>query len=204
MTKQVKIQKRKKQSLAFLNDLPDDKASLRGLAKKAIVSILADQKHSSKRVAKLIEKIQELEIYRQARTVMIYSAMEDEIDLQALVQADLDSDFPKTWVLPRAIGSGRMLCFELDSYERTIESQYGIMVPPSTNRLVDPEEIDLVIVPALMFDTEGYRLGRGAGYYDSFLSKHEIPTIGVSMAELVIDLLPHEEHDIKVNRVLLA
>jgi 5-formyltetrahydrofolate cyclo-ligase len=49
-------------------------------------------------------------------------------------------------------------------------NQYGI-AEPVNNRLIEPQSLDMVIVPLLAFDQQGYRLGYGKGFYDRFLSK---------------------------------
>ena len=62
--------------------------------------------------------------------------------------------------------------------------------------------IDLIIVPGVIFDREKNRLGYGKGYYDRYLSNKDIYKIGICFSDQVIDLLPSESHDIKMNIII--
>jgi 5-formyltetrahydrofolate cyclo-ligase len=59
-----------------------------------------------------------------------------------------------------------------------------------------------VIVPGLAFDREGYRLGRGGGYYDRYLIGKTCRKIGLCRPELLVDRLPRDEWDIPVDLVM--
>ena len=67
---------------------------------------------------------------------------------------------------------------------------------------VNPNVLDLVIVPCMMADKNGYRLGYGGGYYDRFLADIDAKTITVVPKELYVDNLPHEEYDIRMDKVV--
>ncbi|GAB5521047.1 MAG: hypothetical protein RhofKO_32980 [Rhodothermales bacterium] len=80
-------------------------------------------------------------------------------------------------------------------------NRWGI-AEPQAGPSVPLADLDLVIVPALAFDRAGYRVGHGFGYYDEFLSGLSIPTVGVCFADCVYNAVPHEVHDIAVDRVV--
>ena len=61
------------------------------------------------------------------------------------------------------------------------------------------EKIEVVIVPGLAFDLEGYRLGRGGGFYDKFLPLLNCLKIGVAFDFQVVEKLPREDHDAKLD-----
>ncbi|MAT07166.1 MAG: hypothetical protein CL424_19210 [Acidimicrobiaceae bacterium] len=69
---------------------------------------------------------------------------------------------------------------------------------------VAPDVPDAVVVPGLGFTADGARLGRGGGWYDRFLAgrRLECVAIGVCFAEQVVDELPEEPHDIRVDMVV--
>lgn len=86
---------------------------------------------------------------------------------------------------------------------------YNIPEPRKDMRKVMPEEIDLMIVPAVAFTDDGIRLGQGGGYYDRFLNKmaakNKAPyTIGVCYDFQIYSALPVESHDYAVDCVLCA
>jgi len=173
------------------------KAKLRENARKILES-LKKQGNINARIQTAIKKIKSSKEYKKAKTILLYHALPDEVDLSELMD-----DSSKRWVLPRAIGKGKMLLYEVNSFEGLIRGRYEVMVPPATNPLLAKEDLDLVIAPGLMFDKKGYRLGRGAGYYDLLLSETEVQAIAVCFEELYSEALPREEHDEGVASVIV-
>lgn len=96
------------------------------------------------------------------------------------------------------------------SLENEVEQgEYGILEPK--NRLRNPlhraihfDKLDLVLVPGIAFDMQGGRLGRGAGYYDRFLTRLTRRTLLVALAleEQIVPAVPMEAHDIRVGRIV--
>ena len=84
-----------------------------------------------------------------------------------------------------------------------------VLVPesnPSAEPPDDPESIDVMIVPGLAFTAAGDRLGQGGGWYDRVLSavRDDCLTIGVCFAEQLVDEIPTEPHDVRLDRVHTA
>jgi 5-formyltetrahydrofolate cyclo-ligase len=69
---------------------------------------------------------------------------------------------------------------------------------------IEPTWADIVIVPGLAFTLDGGRLGQGGGWYDRFLPdrRRDCLAVGVCFAEQVVDMLPVEAHDVRVDRVV--
>ncbi len=91
---------------------------------------------------------------------------------------------------------GRKLLF---GTERLEPSAFGIMEPAVCD--VAFEDIDVFVVPALAYDTEGYRLGYGGGYYDGLIAKrlpHQL-FLGVAFDFQVVDKLPRDTWDVPVD-----
>ena len=82
---------------------------------------------------------------------------------------------------------------------------YGIS-EPTASRPVSAEQIDIAIIPGVAFTRDGYRLGRGKGYYDCYLSRKEFraETIGICFDHQLLATLPIEPHDRCVNMVVTA
>jgi 5-formyltetrahydrofolate cyclo-ligase len=62
--------------------------------------------------------------------------------------------------------------------------------------------IDLAIIPGLAFDKENNRLGRGKGYYDKFLKTTSAFKLGICFSEQLLDSIPHDELDVKMDKVI--
>ena len=134
------------------------------------------------------------------RTILVYSALPDEVPTQALL--DLLVKQGKTVLLPRVITDTDM---ELRRYTGRHDLQlgaYGILEPTGELFTVY-DTIDVAIVPGMAFDAEGYRLGRGKGYYDRFLVR--VPylyKIGLCFSWQMVDNVPHDKHDIVMDEVI--
>ena len=180
-----------------------DKKSLRTRVKRELRTISAAKEEFYARQNKLISTIEMSDEFKKAKKILTYYPLEDELDISSLIISNPD----KTWAIPRPIGNSIMLCFETDELYNLLSLKNGLKVPLATRNLIQPEEFDLVIVPGLAFDKKGYRLGRGGGYYDNFLTKtsKSCKSMGVIVKELYMDQLPFiEEHDQKVDKVLVV
>ena len=143
---------------------------------------------------KMVNLIRENYVYKNSQNVMLFYPTEHEIDLRELLK---DS---KNFYLPRVSGKDLEVC--LYKYgDELIKSNMGIYEP--TCNSIKPEILDLVIVPALMCDKNGCRLGYGGGFYDRFLVKiPHVKTLVVIPKELLTDKLPSQEHDIKIDNII--
>ncbi len=109
--------------------------------------------------------------------------------------------YGKRIAYPRCIDKeGNMEFYFVSSESDLLVGMYGIREPdPSYSTLAKPTADSIVIVPALAFDTDGYRLGYGKGYYDRYLSVNYCKTVGIAFDECVCDRLPRNIYDHKVN-----
>ena len=64
--------------------------------------------------------------------------------------------------------------------------------------MIQPTDIDLLIVPMLAYDKELYRLGYGKGYYDKYLQNYQHIAIGIAYSKQIVEHIDHDEYDIKL------
>ncbi len=74
-----------------------------------------------------------------------------------------------------------------------VKGKYNIPEPTGAKT-----EVDTIIVPGSVFDSYGYRIGYGGGYYDKYMKEHHLK-IGVCFDFQVIDELPKEVHDVRLD-----
>ncbi len=83
-------------------------------------------------------------------------------------------------------------------------SEAKTVVLPEDDPPPDPQTVDVVIVPGIAFTAAGDRLGQGGGWYDRFLLRvrPDCVTIGVGFEPQLVDRLPVEPHDVRLDLVV--
>ena len=98
---------------------------------------------------------------------------------------------------------------EVDTHELTaglVKKKNVILITQSADTPpVTPPKDAVIIVPCMAYDKMGYRLGRGKGYYDRYLSElADNYKIGICFPWQIVEKLPVESHDMRVDEVLTA
>ena len=99
---------------------------------------------------------------------------------------------------PRIESDGHMVMAVLES--QTMPSELGFGEP--TGKVVEPKDLELIVIPALAIDYDGLRLGRGAGYFDRFLEQYKGPIVGLVYDAEFVPKVPSETHDLPVSLVV--
>ena len=145
----------------------------------------------------------DLSEFQLAKTVMLFLNFREEVETTALAEAMIAGE--KRLILPRCAPHGILLPIEVRDLNQDIEpGAYGIREPKLTLGVVEPSEIDLIIVPGSGFDLQGNRLGYGGGYYDRFfmLLNPLIPKIALGFECQIIPEVPVDQHDAKMTMLI--
>jgi len=168
------------------------------LAKRAAVS------HDERDIIshELIKKFLATEIYRESKVIMAYASTPDELQLNELFVACFDDK--KILAIPYIVGKGAIQAVEVPSFDALEIGAFNILTVKSELRnFIEPAQIDCVIIPGAAFDLNGGRLGLGGGYYDRFLPLAvNAKKIALAYDFQLVDSLPTEEHDAKIDMVL--
>jgi len=135
--------------------------------------------------------------FRDARNIMLYHSVKREPDTIRI--AETAFSMGKNVSFPYCLKGGLMQARTVLRLDDLIPAVLGIPAPPDSAELIEPDELELIIVPAITYDKAGYRLGYGGGYYDRYLARTRAFTVGLARARLVKDELPREPHDIAVK-----
>lgn len=144
--------------------------------------------------------------YRDADVVLAYVAYRDEIDTRAIIERAWSDG--KVVALPRCVGGPRSLEFyPVASLDGLSMGARGVLEPPVGGDVAPLATEDMLgsicLVPGLVFDGEGYRVGYGAGYYDNFLSFYPGTKVGLARSiQISSNPLPHDEHDVTVDVIV--
>lgn len=175
------------------------KSAQRAMVKKRI-SLLSDlEKETQTRLVTL--RLQELPEFRQADTIMLFWSMNDEINTHELIK---NMSVEKKILLP-VIEDGNMVVKTFTSID-TMRSDNPLHISEPTGITVPDPQPDLILMPGRAFDAACNRLGRGKGFYDSFLArmKYTGKLIAIAFNEQIVDAVPIESHDVPLDGVVTA
>lgn len=148
----------------------------------------------------ICERIQSLEVFKEADVIGIYLALPGEVQLDALIN--------------RCRQLGKRLCVPVfdPQTKRCVMAEWHAntelvagkwdVLEPSEHRKTADGEIDLMLVPGVAFDTNGERLGRGGGHYDRMLSTSCAYHLGLAFQFQMVDTLATEKHDVPMGLVV--
>lgn len=177
--------------------------------RERILTLLRNQREEERLHKSLIilNKLLNLQEYQRSQTIMFYASVGGEVDTFKMMKKTLKTG--KRVALPRINLNKRQLIPTLIEQLDTDleEGPYSIKQPKTNDSKEIPiENLDMIVVPALGFDKNNQRLGRGGGYYDRFLDKvpFNVPTVGLAFDFQVFDSLPQiAHHDKAVSKVLV-
>lgn len=142
--------------------------------------------------------------FKEARTVLFYASFGTEVDTISMIDESLKMG--KKIVVPKVDNETRKLkLYEIKDLRELSPGFMGIPEPSlSDERIRQIKDVDLAIIPGTAFDYSGNRLGYGAGYYDILLSGTEkkIPLVALAYEEQLIDSIPLETHDVKIDIII--
>lgn len=179
-----------------------DKKSFRKLIiqKRNEMSILEKNSLSNQ----VIERLVNTKEYNKAKNIFVFVSTEDEIFTHDFIKNSIK--LGKNIYIP-FVDSGKKLMYasKLESFDDLEIGFYDILsLPESKLDIVNPEKLDLVIVPGLVFGKNFYRIGYGGGYYDKYLSNPNITAvkIGICYEFQVFEKVDYNNYDIPVEIII--
>ncbi len=145
----------------------------------------------------ICDRLQENDLFKEARTILTYFSFRQEADLISLFSLN------KKWGFPRCVGKS-LVWHAWQPGQELQTGKYGIKEPFATATVIDSSKADLILVPTVACDRQGYRLGYGGGFYDRLLSSAQgstVTTIGIVFDFAYLVQLPIDPWDMKLNFV---
>ena len=163
---------------------------------KKLVS-LEEKKQKSKSIW---EKIEQDSHFKAAKVILAYWSMDDEVFTHDFVCKWAEQ---KNILLPCVRGEELDIRY-FDGKEKLCPGEGYAILEPVGELFTKLDEIDLILVPGVAFDRELNRLGRGKGYYDKILKQTKAYKIGVCFDFQVLEQVPTEEHDIRMEKIICS
>ena len=180
------------------------KAAIREQARKNRVA----QKNKDALSRAICGRFMAMPAYQAAKTVMWYVDAGSEVRTRHTLPEALTHG--KRVVVPWCVVEANTLeLFLLEDMSELVEGAYKILEPKDELRrlpekVVQPEELDLVMVPGTAFDPRGGRMGQGKGYYDRLLARArpDAPLVALAFDCQLFDEIPVAPHDVFMDQVL--
>jgi len=160
---------------------------------------------------KIEKELFSLPEFQRAKTVMFYVSFRSEVETEKMTRNALK--LKKKIVIPVVHGE-KIVVSEIKNLKKELtKGSFGIKEPKKEfRRRVNQKEIDLVVVPGVVFDKRGGRLGYGRGYYDRFLRSKSIRSrmsrsrqcalIGLAFDLQIARKIPLVKEDMKVDKIV--
>lgn len=152
---------------------------------------------------RITQKLLAISEYVEATTVLTYVSVSSEVSTRMFIECALRDG--KTVAVPRCLPGHCLEFVAITSLDQLIAAPFGLLEPPKELPALTEEQMNasICIVPALLVDTKGYRLGYGAGFYDRFLSTYPGKKICLAYQQnLSRTMLPHTTFDVAVDEVI--
>jgi len=153
----------------------------------------------------IMDQVLHLHEYVRARGIACYVNKDSEVDTRPLIRKALDSN---KRVLVPVVKKG-----DIDLFFSEVKD-FGKELAPGSFNIPEPKEeflrpesldaVDIIFVPGIVWDKEGYRLGWGRGYFDRVLKKlpEHVRSIGLSFNLQLVSQVPRDQFDLPVNTVV--
>lgn len=182
------------------DDYVGGKTTLRNEAIKKLKNLPAEER---KRIeVKLKEQLLSSSLWSGAETIGITMAQGFEWSTKPIIEAAWEQN--KTLCVPKCYPKeNRLDFFELKSFDQLEVVYYNLLEPkPEMTKGIKKKSIDLLVVPGVVFDRNGYRIGFGGGYYDRFLKDYPNTSVSLCSSFQLVDHVPTEDFDIAVNYLI--
>ena len=149
---------------------------------------------------KICDRFMALVTYRYAKSLLMYSPLVHEININRITLHALANG--KTVAYPRCDITGSTMEYHIvQSLDQLEPGAYGIKEPPADLPVYDVKSTEnaVCIVPALVYDKSGYRLGYGKGYYDRYLAEFNGAKVGLVYNDFIVPSVPRGRYDLAVD-----
>ncbi|WP_042473828.1 5-formyltetrahydrofolate cyclo-ligase [Bacillus ndiopicus] len=139
---------------------------------------------------------------KKGKTIAVTISSKPEVDTIAIIEALWQQG--KVVAVPKCHPKTREMTFYSIEGFFQLETVYmDLREPiPAMTEIIERDTIDTIIVPGIVFDKKGYRIGYGGGYYDRYLPGYQGTLLALAFSEQITEQVPFESHDIPVHTII--
>lgn len=180
----------------------EEKKALRQRIKQQTKALSPDERlFLSRRLLKCVEANPR---FLAATTVLLYHSLPDEVGTHAFVERWAAE---KEVLLPVVCGGEMHVSRYIPAGGAALGAgAFSILEPIDATPYLDAARVGFALVPGVAFDRAGRRLGRGKGFYDRFFAQpawQHVWKCGLCFPHQVCEAIPHEQHDILMDEIVL-
>lgn len=177
-----------------------DKKTLRESMIKELGELKEDERQSVSK--QLHDVLFQSKLWKEAETIGLYISFGIELETKSIIEEAFA--LGKNIVIPKTIPETKQMNFyQITDWSQVQKGHFGILEPIVEQvTYIEKDNIDLLIVPGLVFSKDGYRIGFGGGYYDRFLVNFIHPTVSLVSKRQLRDAIPINKYDIPVNYLI--
>ncbi len=143
------------------------------------------------------EKLFLIPEFVNAKTIAVYVSFNSEVFTHNIIKELVGE---KRIFVPKVIAN-KIIFSEINNFNELKPGKLGILEPVDINK-VSYDEVDLVVVPGIVFDKKGHRIGYGYGMYDRLLERIKCKKVGLAFSLQIINKIPKEEYDVAVDKII--
>lgn len=171
---------------------------MKQLYRKKYLELRKNIKNKSLKDEIIFNKVIDNEKVNEAKTMLIYVSFNDEVDTIKLIKYFINK---KKIAIPK-IENDVMNFYYINSIDELKKGSFNVLEPFGTLKVTNFRNC-VSITPGICYGKDGYRIGYGKGFYDRFYNKHKsIYKIGLCYHELLLDNIPHNKFDHKVDEII--
>ena len=164
-----------------------------------------DKEEIRKKSIEIKNNLYSLPEFKKSKNIIFYVSFNNEVDTQEIIK-ELLIKKEKTIIIPYVVKNNPILQLsELHNFNELEPKTFDILEPKESYiREFNPEKIDIILIPGIVFDLNGHRIGYGYGHYDRFLKtmKNNLIKIGFAYDFQIVNKIPEEQHDVPMDIIV--
>ena len=178
-----------------------NKTIIRKEVKQVLVKLANTPETKQKMQLELYHKLFQWSGWQSAETIAVTVSMPLELNTLPIIAKAWQQG--KNVAIPKTFTKGKMSFFAYQEHDELIKTNFGVSEPATIAKLIEPSEIDLLIVPGVVFNSAGYRIGFGGGFYDRYLANFKGNTCSLVFPEQISPKWQPESHDLPVQTLFM-